>query len=49
MKAEDHVRYDENVWKDVTDRMDKKGYNLLMIDLGEGIANVADAIPSGRV
>ena len=37
LKAEDCVRCDENVWKDVTDRMAKKGYNLLMIDLGEGI------------
>jgi hypothetical protein len=49
VKAEDHVRCDENVWKDVTERIAKKGYNLLMIDLGEGIANVADAILSGRV
>ena len=37
LKAEDHVRCDESVWKDVTERMAKKGHNLLMIDLGEGI------------
>jgi hypothetical protein len=37
LKAADHLRCDDAVWKDVTGRMAEKGYNLVMIDLGEGI------------
>ena len=33
----DHVRFDEAVWRTVTDRMVKVGMNMVIIDLGEAI------------
>ena len=33
----DHVRFDETVWRTVTDRMVKVGMNMVIIDLGEAI------------
>ena len=33
----DHVRFDESVWRRVTDRMVKVGMNMVIIDLGEAI------------
>ena len=35
--AADHVRFDEAVWRTVTDRMVKVGMNMVVIDLGEAI------------
>ena len=35
--AADHVRFDEKVWRSVTDRMVKVGMNMVIIDLGEAI------------
>ena len=37
-KAADHVRCDEPVWREVTERMAAHGMNLLLIDLGEAVA-----------
>ena len=33
----DHVRFDEKVWRSLTDRMVKVGMNMVIIDLGEAI------------
>ena len=33
----DHLRFDETVWRKVTDRMAKVGMNMVVIDVGEGI------------
>ena len=33
----DHVRFDEKVWRSLTDRMAKVGMNMVIIDLGEAI------------
>ena len=33
----DHVRFDEKVWRSLTDRMVKAGMNMVIIDLGEAI------------
>ena len=33
----DHVRFDERVWRSLTDRMVKVGMNMVIIDLGEAI------------
>ena len=33
----DHLRFDENVWKTLTNRMKDAGMNLLVIDIGEAI------------
>ena len=35
--AADHVRFDEKVWRTLTDRMAKVGMNMVVIDLGEAI------------
>jgi len=35
--AADHVRFDENVWRTLTDRMVKVGMNMVIIDLGEAV------------
>ena len=37
VSAADHVRFDERVWRTVTDRMVKVGMNMVIIDLGEAI------------
>ena len=37
-RAQDHLRFDEGVWKRLTDRMVEKGFNAVVIDLGEGCA-----------
>ena len=36
--AKDYLRFDEDVWKRLTDRMVEKGFNAVVIDLGEGCA-----------
>ena len=36
--AKDYLRFDEDVWKRITDRMVEKGFNAVVIDLGEGCA-----------
>ena len=36
--AQDYLRFDEDVWKRLTDRMVEKGFNAVVIDLGEGCA-----------
>ena len=33
----DHLRFDEKVWRSLTDRMAKVGMNMVIIDLGEAI------------
>ena len=33
----DHLRFDEDVWRKVTDRMADVGMNMVVIDVGEGI------------
>ena len=33
----DHLRTDENVWRDVTARMQKRHFNMAVIDVGEGL------------
>ena len=33
----DHLRFDEAVWRKVTERMAKVGLNMVVIDVGEGI------------
>ena len=33
----DHLRTDENVWRDVTARMQKRDFNMAVIDVGEGL------------
>ena len=33
----DHLRFDEKVWRSLTDRMVKVGMNMVIIDLGEAI------------
>lgn len=33
----DHLRFDESVWRVLTDRMKAAGMNLLVIDIGEGL------------
>ena len=35
--AADHLRFDEKVWRAITDRMVKVGMNMVVIDLGEAI------------
>ncbi len=35
--AADHVRFDEKVWRVLTDRMVKAGMNMVIIDLGEAV------------
>jgi len=35
--AADHVRFDEKVWRSLTDRMVQVGMNMVIIDLGEAI------------
>ena len=35
--AADHVRFDEKVWRTVTDRMVQVGMNMVIIDLGEAV------------
>ncbi len=35
--AADHVRFDEKVWRVLTDRMVKVGMNMVIIDLGEAV------------
>ena len=32
-----HLRTDENVWRDLTARMQKRHYNMAVIDIGEGL------------
>ena len=34
----DHVRFDENLWKDVSAELARKGTNTIVLSLGEGIA-----------
>ena len=36
--AKEYLRFDEDVWKRLTDRMVEKGFNAVVIDLGEGCA-----------
>ena len=36
-KAADHVRCDEEVWREVTEHMADVGANMLVIDLGEAL------------
>ena len=36
-KAADHVRCDENVWREITEHMADVGANMLVIDLGEAL------------
>ena len=36
--AKDYLRFDEDVWKRLTDRMVEKGFNAVVMDLGEGCA-----------
>ncbi len=36
--AADHVRFDENVFHRITDKMASTGMNMVVIDLGEGLA-----------
>ena len=33
----DHLRTDETVWKDLTARMQKRSFNMAVIDVGEGL------------
>ena len=35
--AADHLRFDEKVWRTVTDRMVQVGMNMVIIDLGEAV------------
>lgn len=35
--AADHVRCDETVWREVTDRLAAKGGNMIVIDIGEAL------------
>jgi hypothetical protein len=35
--ASDHLRFEESLWKDLTQRMVQAGMNLLVIDLGDGV------------
>lgn len=35
--AADHLRFDETLWKDITQRMARAGMNMIVIDLGDAI------------
>lgn len=36
-KAADHIRCDDALWRDMTEKAAATGFNMLLIDLGEGI------------